>query len=243
MMNQHKKAVFFDFGGTLMDYESDRKAHTEMMKTFRKRYGVKERVEELTDELNRFIGTLNRNPSGAKLILGREIIRRSFEHVMQQLGLPSSEEEYLWFHQVYLDKHHTHLRLYPEAEGVLRVLREKGLHIGLISDIDHEFMIDTLTRFGIIEYFDALTSSEEAGTWKPDPYIFQLALSKAGCAGPESIHIGDNLERDIKGAKSMGMTAIWFPNSPAASSDIPDYTIDNLHEILEIVRIFGISCD
>lgn len=240
-MSKKKTAIFFDFGGTLMDYESDRKAHTEMMRTFRDRYGVKERVEELTGELNRFIGALNRNPPGKQLLLGREIIRRSYDHVMGYLGLPSSEEEYLWFHQVYLEKHHTYLRLYPEAEGVLRALWGKGLHVGLISDIDHDFMTDALTRLGIIEYFDTLTSSEEAGAWKPDPRIFRLALSKAQCTGPEAIHIGDNLERDVNGAKNVGMTAIWFPNSPDASSDVPDYTIWNLSEIVEIVSDFGIS--
>jgi HAD superfamily hydrolase (TIGR01549 family) len=239
-MKQRKKAIFFDFGGTLMDYESDRKAHTEMMKEFRARYNVKESVEELTTALNQFIGTLNRNPLCTKLILGRDIIRRSFEHVMEYLGLGSSEEENLWFHQVYLEKHHTYLRLYPDAKSVLRTLWGKGIHIGLISDIDHDFMIDELTRLGIIEYFDSLTSSEEAGVWKPDPHIFQLALSKAQCTGAESIHIGDNLERDINGAKHMGMTAIWFPNSPDASSDIPDYTIQNIREILEMVSEFGI---
>jgi HAD superfamily hydrolase (TIGR01549 family) len=162
---------------------------------------------------------------------------------MEHLGLPSSEEEYLWFHQVYLDKHHTYLRLYPEAEDVLQALWEKGLHIGLISDIDHDFMIDTLTRLGIIEYFNALTSSEEAGVWKPDPHIFQLALSKAQYTGPESIHIGDNLERDVIGAQNMGMTAIWYPNTSDASSDVPDYTIRNMSEILGILRNFGISLD
>ena len=226
-----------------MDYASDRKAHFEMMREFRARYRVKESVEELTSRFNGFIGSLNRNPSEVTLILGREIIRRSFEHVLISLSLQFDEGEYQWFLQVYLDKHHTYLRLYPEAKGVLRALWGAGLHIGLISDIDQDFMIDELTRLGIIEFFDALTSSEEAGVWKPDPHIFNLALSKAECSGPDAIHIGDNLERDIKGAKDMGLTAIWFPNDSDVSSAVPDYTIHNLSEILDIVRDFGIALD
>ncbi|MFQ6092355.1 MAG: HAD family hydrolase [bacterium] len=235
-MGQQKRALFFDFGGTLMDYESDRRAHAEMMEGLRARYGVAESVEELTAKYNRSIGSLLQDPLGSQMILGREIVRRSFHFLMASLGLTPERKDLHWFRHLYVSKHREHLRLYPEAQGVLRTLRGSRLHIGLISDIDHDFMIDQLTRLSIIDLFDSLTCSEEAGVWKPDPRIFELALSKAGCTGPEAIHIGDNLERDIKGAKHMGMTTVWFPNTSEAISDEPDYCIDSLKEVLDVVR-------
>lgn len=242
-MYQQKKAIFFDFGGTLMDYESDMRAHVEIMRTFRDRYGVDDSVEELTTRLNRFIKSLNRNPVDSNMMLGREIIRLSFELMLDSLNLDFHEEDLEWFRQQYWEKHRLHIELYPEAKNVLRSMWETGLHVGLISDIDHDFMLDQLIRLGIIDFFDALTSSEEAGVWKPDPQIFELALSKAKCAGSEAVHIGDNLERDIQGAKNMGMTAVWFPNNPDTSSNEPDYTITNLNEILNIVGDFGITLE
>ena len=242
-MYQQKKAIFFDFGGTLMDYESDMRAHMEIMRTFRDRYGVADSVEELTTQLNRFIRSLNRNPVDADMMLGREIIRLSFGQMLDSLNLTFHKEDLEWFRQQYWEKHRLHITLYPEAKDVLRSMWETGLHVGLISDIDHDFMLDQLTRLGIIEFFDSLTSSEEAGVWKPNPRIFELALSKAECTGSEAIHIGDNFERDIQGGKNMGMATVWFPNDSDASSDVPDYTIQNLNEILTIVRDFGISLD
>ena len=239
-MKQLKTAIFFDFGGTLMDYESDRKAHVEMMRAFRERCAVTESVEELTARLNESIRLLTHHPPASQMMLGRDVIRRSFEEVMGSLGRRPNEDDVLWFRQVYLEKHREYLRLYPEAHDVLRALSGTGLHIGLISDIDQDFMIDMLTRLGIIDLFDSVTCSEEAGVWKPNPRIFELAFSKAGCAGPEAIYVGDNLDRDIRGAKHMGMTTIWFPNSSYTSSHEPDYTIDTLKDIIRIVSDFGV---
>ena len=41
------KAVFFDFGGTLMDNESDKIAHFHMMKTIKKNYQLPVTEEQL----------------------------------------------------------------------------------------------------------------------------------------------------------------------------------------------------
>lgn len=242
-MNRQKKVVFFDFAGTLMDHESDMKAHEEMVKAFCARYRIEEPVEVLMDPLHSFIRFFNVYTPNSKIIERRVKIRASFEEYMGRYGLRPTEEDLHWFRQLYLEKHSECIHLYPEAQTVLRALWETGLHVGLISDIDNEFIIHELTRLGIIEYFDAITTSEEAGVSKPDPHVFEIALSKANCTGSEAIHIGDNLERDIRGAKSSGMTAIWFPNDSNDSSDEPDYTIHNLNEVLGIVRDFGIALD
>ena len=242
-MHPKKKAVFFDFAGTLMDHESDMKAHEEMLAVFCTRYGIEEPLEGLMEPLHDFIRLFNLYTPNSKSLQRREKIREAFQQYMQRYGLQSNEENLLWFRQLYLEKHSECIHLYPEAQTVLRALWETGLHVGLISDIDNEFIIHELARLGIIEYFDAITTSEEAGVSKPDPQVFEIALSKANCTGSEAIHIGDNLERDIIGAKSLGMTAIWFPNDSGNTSEEPDYTIYNLNEILDIVVKFKIGID
>jgi len=49
-----------------------------------------------------------------------------------------------------------------------------------------------------------------AGVKKPNPYIFQLALNRAGVEAQTSLMIGDNLEADIQGAMAVGYHALHF---------------------------------
>ena len=63
---------------------------------------------------------------------------------------------------------------------------------------------------GILNYFDQVIDSEMAGVKKPNPYIFQLALDKAGVTSEKSLMIGDNLEADILGAQAVGFHTLHF---------------------------------
>jgi HAD superfamily hydrolase (TIGR01549 family) len=47
-------------------------------------------------------------------------------------------------------------------------------------------------------------SSTEVGLEKPDPAIFQLALSQSGCEPPQAVMIGDRLDNDIRPARLLG---------------------------------------
>ncbi|WP_417885995.1 YjjG family noncanonical pyrimidine nucleotidase [Zunongwangia sp.] len=74
------------------------------------------------------------------------------------------------------------------------------------SEVQHRKM----SNANIIEYFDTITSSEEAGVKKPHPAIFELSLKKAGAKPENSVMIGDNYEADILGAEDSGLQTIYF---------------------------------
>ena len=57
---------------------------------------------------------------------------------------------------------------------------------------------------------DCMVTSEEAGVEKPAPGIFNLCLEKLRLPAGEVCFVGDNLERDVKGAMAAGMQAVWF---------------------------------
>ena len=62
----------------------------------------------------------------------------------------------------------------------------------------------------IQHYFDQVITSESVGVKKPNPLIFEHALSVAKATKENSIMIGDSLEADIEGAINFGMKAIYF---------------------------------
>ncbi len=51
------------------------------------------------------------------------------------------------------------------------------------------------------------------GAAKPDPKIFRAALEKANVKAEESVHVGDSLEDDVRGAYQAGIRAIWLDRS------------------------------
>lgn len=57
---------------------------------------------------------------------------------------------------------------------------------------------------------DCLVTSEEAGVEKPASGIFNLCLEKLRLPAGEVCFVGDNLDRDVKGAIAAGLQAVWF---------------------------------
>jgi putative hydrolase of the HAD superfamily len=67
-----------------------------------------------------------------------------------------------------------------------------------------------LVNSKIAHYFDTVTSSEEVGVKKPNPLVFEKALSKANTLAKNSIMIGDTFEADVLGAENVGMSTIFY---------------------------------
>lgn len=63
---------------------------------------------------------------------------------------------------------------------------------------------------GLGHLFTAAISAHETGYAKPDPRAFALACEKAGVTPDQVLHIGDDLDADVRGARAAGMTAAWL---------------------------------
>ena len=92
---------------------------------------------------------------------------------------------------------------------ILKYLHPKyKLHI--ITNGFQEVQRSKLKKSGISNFFDTVTNSEMVGVKKPNRKIFDHALSAANTDIKSSLMIGDNLEADILGAKSIGIDTIFF---------------------------------
>lgn len=63
---------------------------------------------------------------------------------------------------------------------------------------------------GIGHLFDFVVSSERAGVAKPERAIFEMALADAGIGADEVAHVGDDPEKDVRGAAALGMRTVWY---------------------------------
>jgi putative hydrolase of the HAD superfamily len=101
--------------------------------------------------------------------------------------------------------------LEEDALPTLQKLEEDGYRLGLISNAGDDQDVQQLAqRFDIAQYFDFIVTSAACSYRKPHPRIFEIALSNWYCLPSEAAMVGDNLDADIRGAKSAGLYAIWI---------------------------------
>jgi len=96
-----------------------------------------------------------------------------------------------------------------------------------------------LKRIGAGRLFDVVLSAETVGRAKPHPAMFERALSDAGVAADEAVHVGDHPEHDVLAARGAGLHAVWanplaLPRPGALPADVPALDrFDDLDDVLE----------
>jgi putative hydrolase of the HAD superfamily len=89
----------------------------------------------------------------------------------------------------------------------------------------------------LVPYFDQIVISGDFGRGKPDPSIFEHALSRMNLNKDEVIMVGDNLMTDILGANRVGMKSVWINRHDKERSEvIPTYEIKHLEDLFEILE-------
>ena len=126
---------------------------------------------------------------------------------------------------------------FPQVGEALTLLREAGLRTGVCSDMTADWQLKKLHRLGLLEKLDFVVTSEEAGVEKPHPDIFRLSARKAHCAPEECLFLGDNRNKDIKGALGAGMGALWFcPEGATADDGLDVRSIQGYRELIDHIN-------
>ena len=125
--------------------------------------------------------------------------------------------------------------LIPHIKPVLARLSET-YPLGIISDsalTPGTYVRKQMERDGILEYFSALTFSDECDFTKPEIVQYHSTLEQLGAEPAEAVHIGDIVRTDIVGAKNAGMKAIRFAgyNKSEKNDILSDAVIDDYREL------------
>lgn len=100
--------------------------------------------------------------------------------------------------------------VFPGAVDVLRILRDRGLKLGILTNGFSETHREKIALLQIGEFFDAIFIADEVGMLKPDPLLFAHACKELGSSPMRGAMVGDRYDRDIRGALDAGMYAIWL---------------------------------
>jgi putative hydrolase of the HAD superfamily len=91
-----------------------------------------------------------------------------------------------------------------------------------------------LAAIGLKHFFERTLCAREAGCLKPDPRIFRQLIDSAGLDPTRVLHVGDDPEADVDGARGAGLRPVWLNRSGApwrAPSAAPELHIRSLSEL------------
>ena len=229
------KAILFDFGDTLVsfegfDYEASLTAlHQALVESgivvpygkFRKTYF------KVRDYLYR------EGDSSFKEVNFR--VRAS--RVLNELGfnLNPTDPKIISSVEAFMRPLMKSLKLEKHAPMVLKELKKK-YRLGLVSNFAYPPAIkQTMRKFRLSKFFDAIVISGDIGWRKPSPKIFEKALEALHVPASEAVFVGDAPFHDIAGARHVGMKTVLLrrlSEKETADTGNPDKIISGLEELL-----------
>ncbi|MFF7972579.1 HAD-IA family hydrolase [Streptomyces sp. NPDC007905] len=103
---------------------------------------------------------------------------------------------------------------YPDTAEVLRTLRERGIGVGVVSNIGWDLR-PVFREHGLDAYVDVYTLSYEHGVRKPDPRLFSAACAELGADPRQVVMVGDSRTAD-GGAAALGCRVHFVDHLPVA---------------------------
>jgi putative hydrolase of the HAD superfamily len=127
--------------------------------------------------------------------------------------------------------------LYPHVRMTLTELIRRGVQMIIVSDAPRLQVWMRVMRVGLEHFFDHVISFEDTGERKPSPKPFLKALSFLKTEAAETLMVGDWAERDMVGAKNVGMITCFARYGDSFNTQTPeaDYEINDISEVLDIV--------
>jgi len=132
--------------------------------------------------------------------------------------------------------------LRPGARKVLTKLRLIGYRIALVSNNSRTCINRVMERLDLEDLFDIVVSREDVRRLKPHEEPILKAVDRLKSAPWRSLYVGDSIV-DVIAGKRAGTHVVALAdimssdNPPTENSHHPDYIIERLEDLLEVVRL------
>jgi len=231
-MSKNYKFIFFDLDRTLWDFE------TNSLLTFKEIYKNRE-LYNIFPDFNSFIKTYK--------IINEDLWEKYRKGEITKLELRTNRflltlnkfnvndiELAKNIGNDYINESPKKKEVFPHTYEILDYLYPK-YNLIILTNGFKEVQTSKLKNCQLNKYFSKLICSEDTGYQKPNPKIFQYALSSLNAKKAESIMVGDDLNVDIIGANNFKIDTIYCNFINNEKSNIPTYEITSLKEILNIL--------
>lgn len=126
---------------------------------------------------------------------------------------------------------------YPHVYSTLNQLLKIGIKMGILSDAPAKEAWLRLAYLNFHHIFDTVVTFEDTKVRKPDPAPFLKVLEKLNVNPKETLMVGDWAERDIDGAKKVGMKTAFarYGDTFDTKSHNADFELSDISELIDII--------
>ena len=137
------------------------------------------------------------------------------------------------------------LVLYPHVKPTILTLMRRGIQLALVSDAPGIQAWLRLCQLDLLHAFDPVVTFDDTGVHKPDPKPFRIALERMGLTAADVLMIGDWPERDMVGAKKLGIRTVHarYGDTFGTVDSGADYAVDSIRQLLDIVDRLNTGAD
>ena len=223
------KGVIFDLDNTLLDFMK--------MKEFAVKAAVKGMIEAglMVDEEDSYTEIVRIYEE-----FGWENQKVFDVFIEKQIG--HVEHKYLAAGIVaYRRAREANLMAYPNVNKTLMALAKSGIKLGVVSDAPSREAWMRIYYLNLYHFFDVVITFDDSGERKPSEKPFKLCLDALDLDPDETIMVGDWPERDVVGAKNLGMKTAFarYGDTFGTVYSGADWDLNDIYQLFMIINEYN----
>ena len=219
------KGVIFDLDNTLLDFMK--------MKEFAVKAAIKGMIEaglfvdeeQSYDEIIAIYGEFGwENQKVFDVFIEKQIGR--VEHKFLAAGIVA-----------YRRAREANLMVYPNVNKTLMALAKSGIKLGVVSDAPSREAWMRIYYLNLYHYFDVVITFDDTGERKPSEKPFKMSLEKLSLNASETIMVGDWPDRDVVGAKKIGMYTAFarYGDTFGTTQSGANWDLNDIYQLVMII--------
>ncbi|HUW23275.1 MAG TPA: HAD-IA family hydrolase [bacterium] len=220
------KAIIFDIDNTLVDFMKVKRVAVEAAVEAMIDAGLKMPKEEMVDKIHKAYGEEGIEDQH----IFDKVLQQEFGHIDYRIlasgiiGYRKAKEGTM--------------NLYPHVHLTLTTLAKMGIKMIIVTDAPRLPVWMRICALELQHYFERVLSYEDTGEKKPSPKPFRMALDILKVKPEETLMVGDWAERDVVGAKKMGIKTAFarYGDRFGTKDSGADYDLNDILELVDIVQ-------
>ena len=227
------KAVFFDLYQTLIDYYPPRE---EQLARILSDYGITVTADTIRRPMviaDEFIyEEHSRLPISKRSEEEQKTLFAKYQTIRLKEAAINPAPELIRNNVVKMQQIKFDRVLFDDVLPALEQLKQKGIILGLISNIDSD-ITPLFDKLKLTPLLQVVVTSRDTGYHKPQPEIFKEAARRAEVKADEAMFIGDQYQIDVRGAEEGGMQGVLLDRNGYFNKDIKELIIKDLYQLVD----------